>query len=187
MSNQFLKLRRSAIPGKIPTTSSLDFGEIALNTYDGLAFMKKSGSAGEQIIAIGSTGSLFGTASYALTASYVLNAPASTTFPYTGSAIISGSLIVTGSVSATQGGFTGSLFGTSSWAYSASYYNEIDPVFVAKSASLATTGSNIFRGNQTITGSFLVSGAIDFVGDLHHIGTKSLTGSLNVSGSTTQI
>ena len=87
MANQFLKLRRSAVPGRSPSTSSLDFGEIALNTYDGLAFIKKSGSAGEQVIAIGSTtgaftgsfsgsftGSLFGTSSWAqnaLTASYI--------------------------------------------------------------------------------------------------------------------
>jgi len=71
MSNQFLKLRRSSVPGKVPTTSSLEFGEIALNTYDGLAFMKKSGSAGEEVVTIGSTsgsftGSLFGTASWAI-------------------------------------------------------------------------------------------------------------------------
>ena len=65
------------MPGRIPTTSSLDFGEIALNTHDGRAFMKKSGSSGEQIVIIGSTtgsftgsfigsftGSLLGTASY---------------------------------------------------------------------------------------------------------------------------
>jgi hypothetical protein len=53
MPNQFLKLRRSAVPGRIPSTSSLDFGEIALNTYDGLAFIKKSGSAGEEIVTLG--------------------------------------------------------------------------------------------------------------------------------------
>jgi hypothetical protein len=82
MSNQFLKLRRSAVPGRIPSTSSLDFGEIALNTYDGLAFIKKSGSAGEQVVTIGITsgsftgsflGNLTGTASYATTASHALN------------------------------------------------------------------------------------------------------------------
>ena len=65
MANQFLKLRRSAVPGRIPSTSSLDFGEIALNTYDGLAFIKKSGSAGEEIIAIGAnTTSITGSANY---------------------------------------------------------------------------------------------------------------------------
>jgi len=79
-------------------------------------------------------------------------------FPYTGSAIISGSLVVTGSTTSTLG-FTGSLFGTSSWASnatSASYYKETDPIFTATSASLATTGSNTFIGNQTITGSIIL-------------------------------
>jgi hypothetical protein len=65
MANQFLKLRRSAVPGRIPSTSSLDFGEIALNTYDGLAFLKKSGSNGEEIVAIGAnTISITGSANY---------------------------------------------------------------------------------------------------------------------------
>jgi hypothetical protein len=73
MSNQFLKLRRSAVPGRVPDTASLQFGEIALNTYDGLAFIKKSGSNGEEIVTIGNvsgsfTGSFFGTASWAINA-----------------------------------------------------------------------------------------------------------------------
>jgi hypothetical protein len=69
-----------------------------------------------------------------------------------------GSSNITGSLSVSAG-ITGSLFGTASWAQSASqaltasYYQETDPIFVAKSASLATTGSNNFNGNQTITGS----------------------------------
>ena len=82
MSNQFLKLRRSAVPGRVPDTASLQFGEIALNTYDGLAFIKKSGSNGEQVVTIGNTsgsftGSFFGTASFAInaaTASFTPNA-----------------------------------------------------------------------------------------------------------------
>lgn len=36
--------RRSAIQGKTPTTASLQVGEIAINTYDGKAFIHKSGS-----------------------------------------------------------------------------------------------------------------------------------------------
>lgn len=74
MSNQYLKLRRSAVPGKVPTTSSLDFGEIALNTYDGLLFIKKSGSFGEEVVSIGASSSFATSASFALTASYALNA-----------------------------------------------------------------------------------------------------------------
>ena len=37
--------RRSALQGKTPTTSTLEVGEIGLNTYDGKAFIHKSGSA----------------------------------------------------------------------------------------------------------------------------------------------
>jgi len=77
----------------------------------------------------------------------------------------------TGSIS---GSITGSLLGTSSWALNAllsntasyallsntaSFYNEIDPVFNAKSSSFATTASNNFGGNQVITGSLIVSGS----------------------------
>jgi hypothetical protein len=53
MADQILKFRRSSVPGKVPSTSSLDFGEIALNTHDGVAYMKISASSGEQIVPIG--------------------------------------------------------------------------------------------------------------------------------------
>jgi hypothetical protein len=69
---------------------------------------------------------------------------------------------------------------SSSYASTASYYVETDPVFTAKSASLATTGSNTFRGNQTVTGSLFTSGSNTL------IGSTTLTGSLNITGSTTQ-
>lgn len=42
-------------------------------------------------------------------------------FPFSGSAQITGSLGVTGSINIIDGGITGSLYGTSSWAISASY------------------------------------------------------------------
>jgi hypothetical protein len=54
-NNQILKLRRSAVPGKVPSTSSIDFGELAINTFDGKVYMKRSGSAGIEVIPVGST------------------------------------------------------------------------------------------------------------------------------------
>lgn len=36
-----IKLRRSAVPGRVPTTSQLDLGEMAINTYDGKIFLKR--------------------------------------------------------------------------------------------------------------------------------------------------
>ena len=36
-----IKLRRSAIHGRVPTTSQLDLGEMAINTYDGKIYLKR--------------------------------------------------------------------------------------------------------------------------------------------------
>jgi len=39
-----VQLKRSALSGKVPGTSSLNLGELALNTYDGKIFFRRSGS-----------------------------------------------------------------------------------------------------------------------------------------------
>ena len=36
-----VKLKRSAVPGKIPLVADLELGELALNTYDGKLYSKK--------------------------------------------------------------------------------------------------------------------------------------------------
>ena len=36
-----VKLKRSAVQGKVPTTSDLELGELGLNTYDGKVYTKK--------------------------------------------------------------------------------------------------------------------------------------------------
>ena len=92
MSNQFLKLRRSAVQGKIPETSSLDLGELAINTYDGQLFLKKSGSQGEIVTVVGSTGSFTG--------SFTGNGAGLINIPATGITGLNLSRIATGSVSA---------------------------------------------------------------------------------------
>jgi hypothetical protein len=51
-----IKLRRSANAGAIPTTSNLDLGELALNTYDGKLYMKKSVSGTDSVVEIGAQG-----------------------------------------------------------------------------------------------------------------------------------
>ena len=46
---QEVKLKRSAVAGKVPTTGDLELGELALNTYDGRVFFEKNGSSGESV------------------------------------------------------------------------------------------------------------------------------------------
>ena len=45
-----VKLKRSAVHAKVPTTSALQLGELAINTYDGYVFLKRDGLNGEEII-----------------------------------------------------------------------------------------------------------------------------------------
>ena len=47
---QTLKLKRSAVQGRAPTTSDLELGELAINTTDGKIYIKKSVSGTESII-----------------------------------------------------------------------------------------------------------------------------------------
>lgn len=137
MSNQFLKLRRSGVPDKVPTTESIDYGEIALNTYDGKAYMKVSGSEGIKVVQIGATsgsfsGSFLGdftgtfSGSFSGSGADLSNIPASAIVGLNLSQISSGSysasiseagLLVNNTVVAPS--FTGSFYGTASWAENA--------------------------------------------------------------------
>lgn len=47
-----VKLKRSAVQGKIPSTTDLELGELALNTYDGKAYIKKDDGS-ESIVEVG--------------------------------------------------------------------------------------------------------------------------------------
>lgn len=63
-----LKFKRSATPSKVPTTSDLSLGELAMNTYDGKLYMKKDDGT-QAIVEIGAAsgggtwGSITGTLS----------------------------------------------------------------------------------------------------------------------------
>lgn len=123
-----VQLKRSALSGKVPDTGSLALGEIAINTYDGKIYFKKSGSVEsiEGIITTNSitTGSitLLGTGSFG---------------------------VVKGSIQATNGVVSGSSQIISILNPLNLYTASID----AYTSSLATIYSNEFSGAQNITGS----------------------------------
>jgi hypothetical protein len=50
---QTILLKRSAVPGKVPTTSDIQLGSLALNTADAKLYTKKSLSGTESIVEIG--------------------------------------------------------------------------------------------------------------------------------------
>jgi hypothetical protein len=56
---QTIKLKRSATSGAAPGTSDLALGEVAINTYDGKMYIKKSVSGDESIVEVGSGTTVF--------------------------------------------------------------------------------------------------------------------------------
>lgn len=130
-----VQLKRSALSGKVPDTGSLALGEIAINTYDGKIYFKKSGSV-ESIEGIVTTNAI---------------TTGSITLLGTGSF---GKVI--GSIEATNGVVSGSsqIIISDTTGFS-TFSSSLDARIIAATneGQFATTGSNLFTGSQTITGS----------------------------------
>lgn len=73
--------------------------------------------------------------------------------------------------------------GLSDNAVSASYALNSDLLDGRDSSVFATTGSNIFRGNQIITGSLNITGSTTQIGNNNLLGNTILSGSIIISGS----
>jgi len=58
MSNKVL-LKKSSVVGKVPATTDLDYGEVALNYADGLLYYKSANNVVQSIGGGGSGGSLY--------------------------------------------------------------------------------------------------------------------------------
>ena len=147
-----IQLKRSAQSGKVPDTGSLNLGELAINTYDGKIYFKKSGSieSVESVLTTNSTvtGSirLEGTGSFG---SLKVN---DTLTVNHGEAIISGSALVTSDL-------------TILGAVNARQFN----ISIISSSVLFQSGSTKFGDTSDDTHSF--TGSVSISGSLTTIGT----------------
>ena len=132
----------------------------AANTSSAVIYFS-SARTGKAVATVGgnATASLSTSASYAISSSYSFNA---TSASYANNA-----------TSANTASYVLN-------AVSASYASNADLLDNRDSTTFANTGSNIFIGTQTITGSIIQSGSLIQIGD------SILTGSLIISGSTIQ-
>ena len=194
-------IRAISVSGSIPTVTQLALGDLAINTFDGKAYIKKYANNTQTIIELGSGGASV-SASYALsssysdfslTASYALQALSAsyapdTTFPYTGSALITGSLGLTGSLSTTDTVFLKGLINqTSPQNHVVIFDNTTGRLYITASSAFGGGGG----GGSTPGGNFDTiqynnAGVLDGSDDFKLVGGNSvyLTGSLLVSGST---
>jgi len=146
-----VQLKRSALSGKVPDTGSLNLGELAVNTYDGKIYFKKSGSI-ESIESVVTTNSVV-TGSIRLegTGSFGSLKVNDTLTVNHGVSVISGSLGITsdltvlGTVNARQ--FNISVISSS-------------VLFQSGSTKFGDTSDDThsFTGSVSISGSFLVNG-----------------------------
>ena len=159
--SQIVQLKRSALSGKVPGTGSLNLGELALNTYDGKIFFRRSGSTDtiQEVVTTNSTvtGSirLEGSGSFgSLKVNDTLTVNHGETI-ISGSALVTNDLTILGAVNARQ--FNISVISSSVLFESGSsrFGNTSDDIH-------SFTGSLQVSGSQTITGSVT---ATSFVGD----------------------
>lgn len=65
-----VKMKRSSVAGKVPATTDLELGELAVNTYDGKLFLKKLADGNESVVEVGLTSSHNHDASYPTLAAF---------------------------------------------------------------------------------------------------------------------
>lgn len=171
---QTLRLKRSSVAGRVPTTASLQTGEIAINTADGLVYIRKDDSTIIPLIGVNTA---------AVTGSVVLlGSITATSFTGSFSGDFSGSINAVLNKSASNGAgivsftFNGSdnvlvTLDTGSAHFSAGV-NSLIAVGTALSASFATSAShaqNAVTASYTLiaqqvlgleTGSFVTTGSI---------------------------
>jgi hypothetical protein len=152
---QNIILKRSGLAGKVPDTGSLNLGEVAINTYDGKVFFKRSGSVEsiQEILTTNSTitGSLTmnGTGSFSsLKVNDTLTVNHGTTI-ISGSQLVTDELTVLGAINARQ--FNISVVSSS-------------VIYQSGSTKFGDTldDTHDFTGSVSITGSVT---ATSFVGD----------------------
>ena len=195
--SSIVQLKRSALSGKVPGTGSLNLGELALNTYDGKIFFRRSGSTDtvQEVITTNTTNTGSVTITGTLTASSIVGSISAS------NGIVSGSSQVISILSSLNQT-------TSSLNQTSASLNLFTASYNVWTSSVATTGSNTFTGTQTFNTDITVLGSInarqfnigvisssimytsgsnkfgDTTDDTHQFtGSVQVTGSLYVNGS----
>jgi len=199
-----IELKRSAVPGKVPTTGSINLGELAINTYDGKAYFKKDDGVQSIIELVSTSGSIL-SASYAVSASFATTASSADDFLVRGTltaqtivaqTITSSTEFITGSTKfgtqlSNTHQFTGSVTITGSLASANTILSgSFSGSFQGELTGTASFANNAISASYALTASYL-EGFIPY-----QITTGSITASVDVnpdnlflikSGSTTYL
>jgi hypothetical protein len=197
---QNIILKRSSLPGKVPDTGSLNVGEIAINTYDGKLFIKRSGNL-DSIEGIVVTNSITtGSISLTRTGSFgelIIAQDANITrdLYVTNDIIGAGDIDISGDITGSSALLSGSLIlsGSQTITNNLTVFGEINArqfnISVISSSVLFQSGSTKFGDTSddihSFTGSVNVTGSLYLNGQEVGSGTTSgsFTGSFTGDGS----
>jgi hypothetical protein len=153
--SQNIRLKRSSVPGRVPTVSQLDLGELALNTNDGKLYLKQDVGGIQSVIAVGES------SSFAISSSYALNSTTAS-FALTAS-FFSGSIpnAISASYALTASFFSGSIPNatSASYALTASYANNVGSE-ISSSLSGSIGYLPVFVGPNTLNNSIVYQDGI---------------------------
>jgi len=197
---QNIILKRSALPGKVPSISSLNIGEVAVNTYDGKLFIKRSGSIEsiEEVITTNTTntGSITLTQTGSFGELIVSNDVNIQRDLYVTRDIVgNGSIDILGDITGSSALLSGSLIvsGTTTITDNLTVLGEVNArqfnISVISSSILFESGSSIFGNTSDDTHDF--TGSVGITGSLYLNGVElggssnsgSFTGSFSGDGS----
>lgn len=176
---QSIILKRSALPGKVPDTGSLNVGEIAINTYDGKLFIKRSGNLDsiEGIVVTNSTTT--GSITLTKTGSFgelviTQDANISRDLYVTNDIIGAGDIDISGDITGSSALLSGSLIlsGSQTITNNLTVLGEVNArqfnisvisssiIFQSGSTKFGDTGDDThqFTGSVSVSGSLLVNG-----------------------------
>ena len=164
--SSIVQLKRSALSGKVPGTGSLNLGELALNTYDGKIFFRRSGSTDtiQEVV----TTNVVNTGSVTITGTLTAESIRTNLTGSFGSLKVNDTLTVNHGITTISGslGVTSDL--TVLGAVNAKQFN----ISIISSSVLFESGSSKFGNTSddihSFTGSIQVTGSVtatSFVGD----------------------
>jgi hypothetical protein len=162
-------IRVTNISGSTPTPNQLGIGDIAINTYDGRAYLKKQVGTTQTVIEIGS-GITPVSASYALTASYLQGSIASASYALSSSYADSSSRAVSSSFTLTASYWSGSILNATSASF-ASTASSVNPLSQSVLISGSLTALTVEPTNITAnyfpkkSGTFLTSSVLNSSND----------------------
>ena len=78
-----IRMKRSSVATKVPTTTQLDLGELVINTRDGKLFLKRDDGA-EEVVEVGARGGAFTAQAAGSSLTYSYDGSAVMTLDWTG-------------------------------------------------------------------------------------------------------